>query len=374
MLSRTGYNISYRQETQEEMNYNPAPTVNNGKRNVNKSANRAPKSVLSFTHVFNEGQDTCFFAFCHPYSYSDLQKYLFLVEGKLEQEVALAALSPRAISPRYAKVPATKECSDASVSHTDPSLLFYHRTKLCNTIAGNRCDLLVISSLDNVHLEKDGVTVGSSLDALLKSQKSNPARVATGPISYKQPSPPLSRSTSASSRPSSTSSNRFATSTTSECYPIPGISVPGSVPHIIISARVHPGETAASWGMQGFLDFILSSHYKAQELRQNFIFLIVPMLNPDGVINGNNRTSLSGHDLNRNWRCPDPERHPTIYNLKEIAQFLVNKTSHDVLLYLDLHGHSRQKGVFTYGCLPDRNDIQVRQTLIIRCQLCISDS
>lgn len=34
------------------------------------------------------------------------------------------------------------------------------------------------------------------------------------------------------------------------------------------------------------------------------------MLNPDGVINGNYRASLSGYDLNRVWKNPDSTLHP----------------------------------------------------------------
>lgn len=40
---------------------------------------------------------------------------------------------------------------------------------------------------------------------------------------------------------------------------------------------------------------------EAAMLREKYIFKIVPMLNPDGVIHGNYRCSLSGHDLNRKW-------------------------------------------------------------------------
>lgn len=58
---------------------------------------------------------------------------------------------------------------------------------------------------------------------------------------------------------------------------------------ICVSARVHPGETCASWTMHGFLEFICGGSARARILRDNFIFKVVPMLNPDGVINGNYR-------------------------------------------------------------------------------------
>lgn len=47
------------------------------------------------------------------------------------------------------------------------------------------------------------------------------------------------------------------------------------------------------------MDFLTSSDPVAATLRASFIFKIVPMLNPDGVVNGNYRCSLTGVDLNR---------------------------------------------------------------------------
>jgi murein tripeptide amidase MpaA len=59
---------------------------------------------------------------------------------------------------------------------------------------------------------------------------------------------------------------------------------------VVISARVHPGETVGSWMMKGVLDFITDpDNEDAQILRDNFVFKIIPMMNPDGVINGNYR-------------------------------------------------------------------------------------
>jgi len=51
--------------------------------------------------------------------------------------------------------------------------------------------------------------------------------------------------------------------------------------------------------MEGFLEFIVSNEKEAKGLRDQFVFKIVPMLNPDGVIVGNYRCSLTGLDLNR---------------------------------------------------------------------------
>jgi len=69
----------------------------------------------------------------------------------------------------------------------------------------------------------------------------------------------------------------------------------------VLTSRVHPGEPQASYMMEGSLKFLLSKSDLAEELLKNFVFKIVPMLNPDGVIHGNYRCSLLGVDLNRKW-------------------------------------------------------------------------
>ncbi|XP_043371077.1 cytosolic carboxypeptidase 1 isoform X3 [Dermochelys coriacea] len=120
-------------------------------------------------------------------------------------------------------------------------------------------------------------------------------------------------------------------------------------PYIFLSARVHPGETNASWVMKGTLEYLMSNNPAAQSLRESYIFKIVPMLNPDGVINGNHRCSLSGEDLNRQWQNPNPDLHPTIYHAKGLLQYLA-AIKRLPLVYCDYHGHSRKKNVFMYGC------------------------
>eukprot|EP01065_Artemidia_motanka_P015691 TRINITY_DN1941_c2_g1_i1.p1 TRINITY_DN1941_c2_g1~~TRINITY_DN1941_c2_g1_i1.p1 ORF type:complete len:975 (+),score=259.60 TRINITY_DN1941_c2_g1_i1:65-2926(+) len=119
-------------------------------------------------------------------------------------------------------------------------------------------------------------------------------------------------------------------------------------PVVVFSARVHPGETMSSWVMQGLLDFIVGDSAEARQLRQMYVFTVVPMLNPDGVIAGNFRCSLFPSDLNRIWRHPDPEYHPTIHHLKALIERLA-KSGREVRLFVDFHGHTRKRDAFVYG-------------------------
>ncbi|KAF3689297.1 Cytosolic carboxypeptidase 1 [Channa argus] len=123
----------------------------------------------------------------------------------------------------------------------------------------------------------------------------------------------------------------------------------GNRPCIVLTGRVHPGESNASWVMRGTLDFLCSNDPVAQCVREAFVFRIIPMLNPDGVINGTNRCDLNSEDLNRQWCKPDPVLSPTIYHTKGFLYYL-NSIGKTPLVFCDYHGHSRKKNVFLYGC------------------------
>jgi len=68
--------------------------------------------------------------------------------------------------------------------------------------------------------------------------------------------------------------------------------------------------------MEGLIEFLLSSEEVARVLRDRFVFKIVPMLNPDGVIVGNYRCSLSGLDLNRQYAAPSVKAFPEVFAIK----------------------------------------------------------
>lgn len=116
-------------------------------------------------------------------------------------------------------------------------------------------------------------------------------------------------------------------------------------PIVAITSRVHSGETPGSFVFQGIYDYLMTP--EAAQLRKNYTFLLTPCLNPDGVVCGNYRSSLSGFDLNRQWLHPDEELHPEIFATKAFYQ---EDRSKKIYIYCDLHGHSKKKNSFFYGC------------------------
>ncbi|CAG9318299.1 unnamed protein product [Blepharisma stoltei] len=116
----------------------------------------------------------------------------------------------------------------------------------------------------------------------------------------------------------------------------------------VITARVHAGETTGSFVMESIISFLLDNSKQAIALRNVYIFKIIPMLNPDGVVCGNYRTSLSGDDLNRQWINPNMELHPCIYHTKMMMKKLAAKR--EVTIFCDLHAHAKKKNSFIYGC------------------------
>lgn len=81
------------------------------------------------------------------------------------------------------------------------------------------------------------------------------------------------------------------------------------------------------------------------------------MINPDGVIIGNSRCNLNGFDLNRQWKNPNKFEAPEVFNLKQKILSYEGR----IAMFIDLHGHSKKKSVFAYGCHDIKNPISSRE-------------
>ncbi|WP_420548837.1 M14 family metallopeptidase [Curvivirga sp.] len=98
-------------------------------------------------------------------------------------------------------------------------------------------------------------------------------------------------------------------------------------------ARQHPGETQASWWMEGMLRRLLDdSDPVSRSLLQKCVFYVVPNMNPDGSKRGYLRTNAAGANLNREWATPSMETSPEV--------FLVDQEMREIGLdfCLDVHG------------------------------------
>ncbi|XP_015016342.2 cytosolic carboxypeptidase Nna1 isoform X17 [Drosophila mojavensis] len=127
---------------------------------------------------------------------------------------------------------------------------------------------------------------------------------------------------------------------------------------IVVSARVHPSETPSSWMMKGLMDFITGDSTVAKRLRHKFIFKLVPMLNPDGVIVGNTRNSLTGKDLNRQYRTVIRETYPSIWYTKAMI-----RSSHLRAVSLKYNGARKVQDALLFGCWALRTAILLKHLL-----------
>jgi len=199
--------------------------------------------------------------------------------------------------------------------------VYFARELLLNSLEGRRLDLVVISS-------KEGMTS----ESMTPIPHLFPDRNSQRPRAFRWAPPSLKE-------------------------PLGGRhQVEGTKRIVIISARVHPGETPASHVWLGLVAFLLSADPRARELRRRYVFWMVPMLNPDGVSKGHWRADTLGRNLNRCYEAPTIEEHPTIY---AIDKLLAQASATGALaMYLDLHAHCNTRGCFLYGnALEVRPDI-----------------
>lgn len=82
-------------------------------------------------------------------------------------------------------------------------------------------------------------------------------------------------------------------------------------------ARQHPGETPASWAMEGLIRRLGDG---ADEVTRALLsmarIMVVPLCNPDGAELGNHRTSASGANLNRVWDDPSATDSPEVLAIR----------------------------------------------------------
>lgn len=121
----------------------------------------------------------------------------------------------------------------------------------------------------------------------------------------------------------------------------------GTGPTVLwVIGRQHPGETMASWWMEGFLRRLTDAADPiARALRERARLHIVPHMNPDGGFRGHLRTNALGVNLNRVWDAPTMSESPEV----KLVRDAMDQSGVD--LGLDVHGDEELPYNFIAG--PD---------------------
>lgn len=120
--------------------------------------------------------------------------------------------------------------------------------------------------------------------------------------------------------------------------------------YILLSARVHAAESPANFMLQSFIQNLLKQNDPvSQALLQNFVFVIVPMINPDGVSRGHYRTDLKGRDMNRVYdqAILNKDEFPGPHAIMQLAKSF--STDKRLAMYIDFHAHSNKNSGFLLG-------------------------
>ena len=279
---------------------------------------------LKFKYSVQKSNEDIRFAFCFPLSYWEIQRKLeyldYWFSPRSEQSDGAAytpggssLLTNSTSSPRGdSKGTGGSRSNGDSGKGLKPSPdIYYHRELLSRTLDGRRMDLITITSMRGLqHSARE-----SRVPGLFPEHAEGNAEAASG----------------------CGGAGRRA-------------HVFGNRPIIYISSRVHPGETPASHVFEGALRLLLTrgrDDPRAAALRKNFVFKLVPILNPDGVSRGHYRADTRGVNLNRRYVSPDPVTEPTVFASKSMVVHY--HTSGRLKLYLDLHAHASKRGCFIYG-------------------------
>lgn len=88
----------------------------------------------------------------------------------------------------------------------------------------------------------------------------------------------------------------------------------------VICARVHPGETPASFVALALMRALILPDADVSAMLEAVTVIVVPMLNPDGCSLGNYRSDAGGCDLNRLWGSANAKMEPALHHVLELLE------------------------------------------------------
>lgn len=109
---------------------------------------------------------------------------------------------------------------------------------------------------------------------------------------------------------------------------------------LFLVGRQHPPEVSGAVAMFSFIETLLDDTDLALRFRDRYRIVAIPLLNPDGVLNGNWRHNQGGVDLNRDW---DPFTQP---ETKLVRTLLDELDANGARARMSIDFHSTRRNLF----------------------------
>jgi len=115
---------------------------------------------------------------------------------------------------------------------------------------------------------------------------------------------------------------------------------------VVLLGRQHPPEVTGALAMFPFVETLMGDSALAQAYRARFETLVIPLLNPDGVMRGHWRHNTGGVDLNRDW---GPWTQPETSLMRDLLAQVEEDTARDLRVLIDFHSTNRD----VFYTIPD---------------------
>ncbi|GAB5486989.1 MAG: M14-type cytosolic carboxypeptidase [Parasphingorhabdus sp.] len=127
--------------------------------------------------------------------------------------------------------------------------------------------------------------------------------------------------------------------------------------HVVLIGRQHPPEITGALAMLPFVETLNADTELARRYRLKFTTVVVPMLNPDGVVRGYWRHNTGSTDLNRDW---GPFKQPETRLMDNLLKKIASDPDKELSFFADFH--STQNDIFY--TIPD--EFQTKPNLFIK--------
>ena len=108
--------------------------------------------------------------------------------------------------------------------------------------------------------------------------------------------------------------------------------------YVIVIGRQHPPEVTGSIGLMAFMDRVMDDSETSKAFRKKFRVVTVPLVNPDGVHEGQWRSTLGAVDSNRDW---NDFSQPETAAVRDAILEIQKRAGTRLFLLLDFHTTSK---------------------------------